>query len=149
MAGVFETIGVLAVAGGGLVAAFSARRPSRLVLWLVAYLVLVEGLVQFGLATGWQQLGSFAGGPALAAFLLYNLGNASVIVGRTLKGRTPRALLLVRLGGALLAVSMLLLLWSVRHAAGSWTLLWFLALVVIIFISMPVGLLLSARRQTA
>jgi hypothetical protein len=115
--------------------------------WLVAYLVLVEGLVQFGLSRGWQQLGLPTDGLALLAFLFYNIGNGAVMSGRILKSRLPRALSLINLGGALLAVSMLLLAYAVRHTAFSWNLAWFLGLVVIILVSMPVGLLLSARRS--
>jgi hypothetical protein len=144
----FETIGLLATAGGGLLAAFSARRPSRLVLWLVAYLVLVEGLVQFGLACGWQRLHLLAV-VSVAAFVLYNLGNGAIIAGRVLKGRTRYDSSLVNLGGALLAVSMLLLVWAVHRVAASWTLAWFLALVLTILISMPVGLTLSAHRKSS
>jgi peptidoglycan/LPS O-acetylase OafA/YrhL len=143
----FNVVGFLAVAVGGLLAAFSARRPSRLMLWLVAYLVLIEGLVQIGLAAGWRQLDMPGSWPTLAAFLIYNLGNAAVIAGRALKGRTQQAPTLVNLGDALLAAAMLLLAWSVRHAQASWTLAWFLALVLVILISMPIGLLLSSRRK--
>lgn len=143
----FETIGLLAIAAGGLLAAFSAGHPSRLASWTSAYLVLVVGLVQFGLAVGWQRLGGPAAGVTVAAFLLYNLGNAAVIGGRILKGRSLQALRLVRLGGALLAISMLALIWSIRHATASWTLAWFLALTIVILVSMPIGLTLSARRR--
>lgn len=145
---IFGTIGILAITAGGTLSAFTARRPARLTSWMSAYLVLVAGLIQFGLAVGWQWLDTDPVPLATIAFVVFNLGNAAVIAGRALKSRSARALLLVQAGGALLAVAMALLAWSVRHAEASWTLAWFLALVIVILISMPIGLTLSARRAS-
>jgi hypothetical protein len=141
----FEGLGLLAIAAGGLLAAFSARRPTRLKTWMSAYLVLVAGLVQFGLAVGWQRLGSSGGATAIVAFVLFNIGNIFVMLGTAQKQRWAA---LVRLGGLFLAVTMLLLAWAVKSAAASWTLAWFLALVLIILVTMPIGLTLSARRKS-
>lgn len=142
----FEGLGLVAIVAGGLLAAFSARQPTRLKVWMSAYLVLVAGLAQFGLAVGWRWLGGAAGTVAVAAFLLYNVGNVLVMLGTVQKWRWA---VLVMLGGVVLAIAMALLVWAVRDAASSWTLVWFLALVLIILITMPIGLILSARRKAA
>lgn len=139
----FQVIGLLAIAGGGILAAFSARQPDRLKVWMSAYLVLVVGLVQFGLAVGWQRLGSPDTPVAAIAFAVYNIGNVLVMLGTAQKRRWA---ILVMAGGVLLAAAMALLVWTVRNTAASWTLVWFLALVLIILITMPIGLTLSARR---
>ena len=139
---------VVTIAAGGTIAAFSARRPTRFVMWLTAYLVLIGGLMQLGLAIGVQQLRIPIDWLVITAFLLYNLGNVAVIIGRALKARLSRARYIVSLGGVLLAASMLGLVWSVHHLSGSWTLAWFLILVTIILISMPIGLILSSRHRT-
>lgn len=148
MAEIFSALGILAIVGGGLLAAFSARRPTHLKAWLSAYLVLVAGITQFGLAIGWQRLGQPAVVPAVLAFCFFNLGNLGVITG-TVLARLRRSGYLVNTGGGLLAIAMILLAWSVSSRHASWTLVWFLALVIIILVSMPIGLILSARRHRA
>lgn len=117
-------------------------------MWMSAYLVIVVGIIQFGLAVGWQRLG--AHGPLIAAlaFAAYNLGNTGVILGRTYTGRSRYSYGLVRLGGLLLATAMILLLVTVRPVALSWTSVWFCTLIVIILVSMPVGVVLSRRRHS-
>jgi hypothetical protein len=146
---IFSGLGLAAVAAGGLLAAFSAKQPSRFKSWLSAYLVLVVGLTQFGLAIGWQRLNQPQVGLATAAFIIYNLGNAGVMVGTGLKTRWRRSAALVSLGGAGLAIAMLLLTWSIQTAKASWTLIWFMLLVLVILIAMPIGLIMSNRRHAA
>lgn len=143
----FSIVAVIAIAGGGVISAFWARRPTRFVMWLTAYLVLIEGLVQLGLVISWQQLDLPAGWGAVLAFIIYSLGNAAVITGRALKGRLGQAQKVVYLGSVLLTVSMLLLVWAVRDVVMSWDLVWLMALVVVVLVSMPIGTILSARRH--
>lgn len=144
MAALFGTLGITAVVAGGLLAAFSARRPTRLKAWVSAYLVLVVGIIQFGLAVGWQRLGGHDAQAALVAFGLYNAGNAAVVAGTSLCRRLP---VLVKAGGGALGLAMALLAWTARGVAPSWTLAWFLALVLVVVASAPAGLVLSARRS--
>lgn len=148
MVDLFGTVGILAIVSGGLLAAFSANRPTRFKIWASAYLVLVVGVIQLGLAIGWQQLGMSSEIPAVPAFIIYNLGNICVVYGTVQKQHLHKPTVLVNIGGALLATSMLLLLWTARTAEASWALTWFVALVIVILVSMPVGLTLSARRHT-
>lgn len=144
-AGIFTVLSLAAITAGGLLMAFSARKPTWLTSWMSAYLVLVVGVIQLGLVAGWRGLGEPDAVLALTAFILYNLGNLSVILGTAFKTRTKHYFAVVSIGGALLAASMILLLISVRHARGSWGLAGFIALVVVILISMPTGVVLSAR----
>lgn len=143
----FNVIGMVSIVSGGMLTAFTARRPARFTAWLSAYLVLVSGVVQYGLANGWQQLGLQSRGIAIAAFVAYNVGNAAVMTGTAAKSHPRRHVALVNTGGAILAISMVLLLWSVRHAEVTSTLVWLTILTIIILVSMPAGLVLSARRR--
>jgi hypothetical protein len=147
MIGIFGVVGALAVVTGGILAAFSARTPTTLKVWASAYLVLVAGVIQVGLVLGWHRLDVQSSATAIVALVIYNLGNIGVLLGTVLKYRLPWSSVLVNAGGGLLAVSMALLLWSVRKAAASWTLAGFCALTVVILISMPIGLALSSRRR--
>jgi hypothetical protein len=146
-ANIFSVLSILAIVAGGLISAFSARNPTRLTSWMSAYLVLVAGLVQFGLITIWAGLGSPSGGIMLMALLAYNLGNIGVLAGTMEKARAAYYVRLVDLGGILLALALILMLWAVRQSGFSWTMAEFVALVLIILISMPIGLVLSHRRR--
>lgn len=143
---IFESIGFAAIAAGGLLAAFLARRPSKLALWATAYLVLIVGLVQIGLAYGWSQLQPDAAILPRAAMVIFDLGNALVMAGTIKKYRKQHTSRAVSLGGGCLGVAMIMLLCAQNYANFSWTLIWYLALIAVVLISMPIGLMLSARR---
>lgn len=144
---IFSAASVLAIAAGGLLAAFSARKPDKLKIWMSAYLVLIVGLVQLGLVTAWQATGATDFRLALAAFVMYNLGNGCVLLGTMYKTGFRNYSLVVNFGGLALAAAMVLLLVSVRDLQASWTLAGFIALVLVILVSMPIGLVMSARRK--
>jgi hypothetical protein len=144
---IFATLSVLAIIAGGLISAFSARRPTQFTAWVSAYLVLVVGIMQLGIVSLWHALGRPQVAVAWLALLIYNLGNLCVIIGTLLKKRAGRYPRPVDLGGLFLALAMLLLLMSVRHAKLSWALGGFAALVIIILVSMPIGLVLSNKRS--
>jgi hypothetical protein len=144
---VFIAVSVAAVVAGGLLMAFSARRPNRLVSWASAYLVLIVGAVQFGLIISWGALGSPFVELALVALGLYNLGNLCILPGTVLKSRLTHYSKIVNAGGGLLALAMALLVWTIRDTEISWSFAWFMALVLIILIGMPTGLLMSAYRK--
>lgn len=145
---IFSVLSVLSAVAGGMISAFTARKPTRQTAWTSAYLVLVVGIVQLGLVTAWHELGQPEGVTVLSALIVYNLGNASVIAGTLLKKRLSYYPVLVNLGGLLIALAMVLLLAAVRNSQASWTLAGFIALAALILVSMPVGLQLSSRRQT-
>ena len=145
----FIVLGVLAIIVGGLLSAYSAKKPSRLASWASAYLVLIVGLAQVGIGVLVQ---SMTKDPSLflvmLAFVAYNLGNAGVLVGTIYKDRRKHYRKFVDLGGGLLVVSMVALIFVTNQAPMSWQLVFFYSIIVIILMSMPVGLTLSRRRNS-
>lgn len=142
----FALIGVLCVLSGGLVAAVTAPKPTEHSTWAAAYLVLVGGVAQIGLALG-QAMFSARTSTRLVAVqsVGWNVGNAAVL-GGTLLGVT----VLVDAGCALLVMALVLLGRGVspagaRPAAGGakWYLYGYRLLVLILLISIPVGLVLA------
>lgn len=142
---VFHALAILAIISGGVISAFSARHPSRFAMWVTAYLVLVVGVIQAGFVISWQSLTLLASWPAIIAFSLFNIGNGAVIYGRWLKGKKKTAHYVVYLGGALIALSMIILGILSLGAPLTWAHSGFLALIIVILVSMPIGLFLSAR----
>jgi len=146
----FTVIGVLCIIAGGLLAAATAPAPSEHTTWAAAYLVLVGGVAQIGLALGQAMFTARISTPLLAGQVAgWNLGNAAVLTG-TLLGTTA----LVDLGGALLAVTLGLMARSLGPArvrpvgsARRWWLYGYRLLVVIVFVSVPVGLVLAQIRH--
>lgn len=144
--------GVAAVVAGGLVAAVVAHDPSEKTVWVSAYLVLVAGVGQIGLALGRTLLAARPPAPGAVArdFVVFALGNAGVVV-----GTLTDVVWLVDAGGALLVVALALMVWSVRGASGAapyrtsgWLvgLLWtYRVLVVVLLVSIPVGLVLARQ----
>lgn len=141
---IFFTLSLLAITAGGVISAFTARKPSRLTSWVSAYLVLVVGIIQFGLVSLWNQLGQPGGTITLLAFIAYNLGNLAVVIGTILKRRAA----LVNLGGMLIALAMVLFLTIPWGTKLSWALIGWIALAVVILVSMPIGLVLSSLRRS-
>lgn len=144
--------GVATVVAGGLVAAVVAHDPSEKPVWASAYLVLVAGVGQIGLALGRTLLAARppASGAVARDFVVFALGNAGVVVGTLID-----VVWLVDVGGALLVVALALMVWSVRGASGAapygtsgWLvgLLWtYRVLVVVLLVSIPVGLVLARQ----
>lgn len=140
-------LGVVCVVGGGMVAAVTAASPTEHGTWAAAYLVLVAGVAQIGLALG-QSLLTAPSPPArtrLAELLLWNGGNAAVLTG-TLTGSTW----VVDVGGALLVVTLALVVLAVREhpvrdGGGRQALVRraFELLVLVLLVSIPIGLLLA------
>ena len=145
----FTVIGVLCVIAGGLLAAATAPAPSEHTTWAAAYLVLVGGVAQAGLGSGQAMFTARISTPVLAGQVAgWNLGNAAVLAG-TLLGITA----LVDLGGALLVVTLGLLAGGlippgIRPVSGTkrWCLYGYRLLVLILFVSIPVGLVLAQIR---
>lgn len=142
----FYYFSFIAIIAGGIISAFTARTPTRLMMWLTAYLVLVVGVVQFGLIYCWNQLDITSSWLSVTGFIVYNIGNIAVIAGRILKGKHA-ALWYVCLGGVALAISMILLIASTWTAPFNIPHFVYLTFAVVILISMPIGVTMSARRQ--
>lgn len=140
----FAGVGLAAVIAGGLIAAAVAHAPTKPLVWLVAYLVLVVGVAQAALGVGQHQFADHPLTPARVwtQFALYNLGNAGVIAGTLLD--LP---LLVNVGGVLLFVALIGFLLGSRGTGTPGTLRWlYRILIVLLLISVPIGLLLAQLR---
>lgn len=139
------SVGAAAVVAGGILAAATASASSQPAVWATAYLVLVVGAVQIALAIGFGLLvpRPVAAGLRAWAFGLFNLGNAAVLAGTLLDGVVRGSVWLVDLGGGLLAIAMALLLYAARGARRGWLLRGYIAVVAVILVSMPIGLVLA------
>lgn len=135
----FAWMGIAAIIVGGLVAAVVAHRPVQQLVWMSAYLVLIVGVAQIVLGAGQAWLSERA--PSLGwvagEWVVFNLGNASVIAG-TLAGSFG----LVAAGTTLFALGIALFLLGTRGTGGSWQ-LGYRVLLGLVFLSSLVGLVLS------
>lgn len=147
IAAIFFVLSVLAIVAGGILSAFSARRPTRLTAWASAYLVLVVGVIQAGLAAAWYGLKQPGSAVGVLAFILYNLGNAAVLSGTILRMRHRSAAAFVDWGGILIAAAMVGLLLALTGTPLSPLSVIVIVLVAIIAVSMPIGLYLSHKRR--
>lgn len=134
----FLTIGTAAIIFGGLFSAATARAANYHSAWFVAYLVLVVGVAQVALGLGQWWLASKPLSVALLVgeLVIFNLGNAGVILGTVLA--SP---LWVNLGSALLVLVLAGFAWAVlspRRRGGALWAYW--VLVVLLLASVGVGL---------
>ncbi|MGY5765324.1 hypothetical protein ACXET9_08985 [Brachybacterium sp. DNPG3] len=141
----FRLLALAWVITGGLTAAITGPLGLEHGSWSAAFQVLVGGVMQGVLGIAQQGLADRAPGRGVLAteLLTWNVGGLAVIGGTVLG--TP---LLVDAGGALLVVTMVLMLRAVgRRAAGPVWLLWvFRAALVLTAVSIPVGLVLAHLR---
>lgn len=143
----FTLLGILAILAGGILSAFSAKKPSRQTAWASAYLVLVVGLAQAVIGIILYAINTDSAFWVVLAFVAYNLGNASVLVGTIGRYRNKSYRKLVDIGGVLLVISMIALLVAVHRAAMSWQLVVLYVIMLTIIVTMPIGLILSHRRK--
>lgn len=140
----FIVSGSGAIIAAGLTSAVTAFAPSYLASWAVAFLVLVAGVAQLALGIGQALLAPRlpARSVLVGEVLLFNLGCAGVLLGQLLA--LP---VLTVLGSLLLVISLALLFrtaWGNAPAGSSRLLLFaFRAVLLIILISIPVGLLIA------
>ena len=142
----FLVVALLAIVAGGLVAAVSAHAPSRALVWMVAYLVLVVGVAQAALGAGQAWLAAIRPSVRLVVLqcLLFNLGSAGVIAG-TLMASAP----LVTTGTVVFVVALLLFLAGTRGAPAGWVLTAYRLGIGLVVIGAAVGVLLSLLRAVA
>jgi len=142
----FIAFGSSAVIAGGLLSAFSAHSAEYFTAWSVAYLVLVVGVVQVALGIGVRNLAKHTPTfkQVLAAFLLFNFGNAAVITSTILYYTSViDGSYLVPIGSLLIAAAMVLFLWFVRGVKKSKSLKFYYALLCLVLVSVIAGLFLS------
>lgn len=142
----FRLTGLLAIIAGGALSAALAHAPTRPVMWLVAYLVLVVGIAQIALGAGQSRLAWRALSPALltSQWLLFNCANGLVIAGRLLA--QPAAIVA---GAVMLAAALGLFLRGVSGAGRGRLLYTYRSLVVLLGCSALIGVGLSIWRVSA
>lgn len=137
----FACTALLAIVAGGLVAAINAHAPSRRLVWMVAYLVLVVGIAQLALGVG--QTGLSLRAPSMrqvaTQWLVFNLGNAGVIAG-TLGGSAR----LTAAGTVAFVIALLMFLRGTRGARSGWLLFVHRGVLALVAAGATVGVLLSA-----
>ena len=136
----FLATALAALLAAGFVAAAVAHAPTRPVVWMVAYLVLVAGVAQGVLGLGQALLAPRLPPPAwrFGEWLLFNLGNAGVIAGTLLAAPA-----LVTAGTALFVAALAAFLLGARGAAAGWLLRVFRAVLAIAGLGACVGLILA------
>jgi ABC-type multidrug transport system permease subunit len=141
----FCAFGTAAIITGGGLAAFSAADPSRLALWLSAYLVLVVGVIQVGIGAAMAGLAVKQTPRAqhLATFLLFNAGAAAVMTGTIVKGVAPHSELLINMGSIVFVVALALCLYAIRGAKKSWWRMGYIVLVLLAGIGALTGVVLA------
>lgn len=79
----FKLTAIGAIIAAGLVAAACAHAPTQPIVWMVAYLVLVVGVVQYALGAAQVALRDWQPKPTVVwgQWLIWNLGHATVIGG--------------------------------------------------------------------
>ena len=141
---VMVALGGLAVVLGGLVAAVTGPFDWAKGSWVAAYLVLVVGVAQY--VMGWMRpAGPRPDRSGWAQVAGWNLGSLLVI-----GGTLATAPALVTLGSALLAVALALALLTDLRAPErprTWVSWAYGAMLVILLVSIPVGVLLSHLRS--
>jgi hypothetical protein len=113
--------------------------------WVAAYLVLVVGAAQVGLALGQALLTERA--PSITyrrgELALFNLGNLGVLV-----GTVAEIVALVMAGGAILLVSLLLFIGAVCRSGGHrWHRITYRLLIAVVAVSILIGLHVSFLRH--
>lgn len=139
----FYWTGAAYVVAGGLVAAVASPLDVYKGSWLAAYLVLVGGVAQCAIGRAQER---FATRPVPALvwqtqYAAWNLGNVAVIVGSL--ASAPYA---VDVGGVLLLPTLVLAIWVTRGAVSNAPLWAYRAVLVLLAVSMPVGLVLAHLR---
>lgn len=138
---VFLTLGTAAIVFGGLFSAATARSASYHSAWFVAYLVLVAGIAQvvLGLGQWWLASRQLSLARVASELVLFNVGNAGVVVGTLLS-----APFLVDAGSILLVAALAIFAWKVWTPRRRGTALWaYWALVGLLLVSVVVGLVFA------
>lgn len=137
----FVALGVAAIIAGGITAAAIAYHPTEHLLWMVAYLVLVVGVMQcvFGAGQAWLAGEAPRPGMIWSQWSVLNVGNAGVIAG-TLCNHTG----IVLAGSVLFAAAIAAFGLGVRHARWRGWGVAYRSLLGLVLLSACVGLVLSA-----
>ncbi|MGS1116753.1 hypothetical protein [Castellaniella sp. UC4442_H9] len=138
----FKVLGALAIIAAGLIAAAIAYHPTKPIVWMVAYLVLVVGVVQYVLGAAQASLSARELPPAMiwGQWVLLNLGHAGVIAG------TLATSLTLLLGGTVLYdLAMIWMGLSVRNGKSGLGRIGYWLLVLAMLGSSFTGVMLTLR----
>lgn len=142
----FGATGTVAIIAGGVVAAVVAYHPTQHLVWMVAYLVLVVGVMQwvFGIGQAWLAAAAPTRGVAWGQWGLFNLGSVAVI-GGTFDDSTRT----VTVGTVLFALAIGWFLYGVRHGRHRGWCRAYQVLLALILVSACIGLVISAVSNAA
>lgn len=131
---------LIAILAGGLMSGATAHAPTRYIMWMSAYLVLVVGVVQGVLGFTQALLPERVLSRAwhISEWIFFNVGNAGVIAGTLLN-----SVLIVAFGTALFVAALILFLFGVHNVRGGWPLYVYRAVLAIVCISAVTGVILS------
>jgi hypothetical protein len=137
----FLVVATVAIVAGGSVAAAIAHAPSQRLVWMVAYLVLVVGVAQAILGGGQILLANCLPSRRvrLAECLLFNAGNAGVIV-----GRVSSSLPLVWLGTLLFAAALVMFLLASCAATKGWPVSAYRMILLLLGAGAMIGLVMAS-----
>ncbi|MEO9079320.1 MAG: hypothetical protein ABI268_08410 [Rhodanobacter sp.] len=137
----FLVVAFVAIVAGGAVAAASAHAPNQRLVWMVAYLVLVVGVAQAILGGGQALLahGLPSGRTRVAQCLLFNTGNAGVVV-----GTMSSALSLVWVGILLFVAALVMFLLATRVANKGWQLYVYRMILLLVGTGAIIGLVMAS-----
>jgi hypothetical protein len=138
----FLSVGGASVVAGGLLSAATAPTPGYTASWAVAYIVLVAGVAQLVLGIGQAKLAPHQPSGRILALesVSFNLANVAVLAGTVIG-----AAWMVDIGAAFIVTALVLFIWSVRGtgSANRWMLYGFRAVVVIVLVTTPIGLVIA------
>jgi hypothetical protein len=142
----FVLVGAASVVAGGLVAAVTRPLDLELGSWLAAFLVLVGGVAQVALGAGqaWLSDDRPARRQIVREAAAWNLGVAA-----TIAGSLTALPVLTSVGGIAIAAGLVLFLHGTRVATTGprWALLSYRAVLIVVLVSTPVGLVLAWIRH--
>lgn len=137
----FASLAGLAIIGAGGMAAAIAYHATEPLVWAVAYLVLVVGVMQLVLGVGQAWLAVRAPGPRMAwgQWIVFNLANAGVIGGTLVRNTT-----MVAAATALFAIALAWFLVGVRRCRHRGWAIAYRSALALVLVSACVGLAISA-----
>ena len=136
--------GAVSIVAGGLAAAVTGPTEWDHGSWVAAFLVLVGGVAQIGIAAGQSELTPSPPTPRFVALecALWNVAGLIVIAGTLLA--SP---LTVTIGSVVLVAALVLAAVAARGVGRSWLLVPYRALLVLLLVSTPIGIALSWTRH--
>lgn len=136
----FKIMGVITIIAAGLIAAAIAHHPTQPLVWMVAYLVLVTGVVQYVLGAAQAALVArpLARSTIWGQWVLLNVGHTGIIGGTLLSSFSTLVLSTV-----FYDVSMLWFAWTVRCGMTDLRRTGYWLLIIVMLASSLVGIGLS------